>query len=125
MTTSTSITPLKSLHMEDLRALARYHGPCVTIQLPSYHPGAGSGTRLAHLRQLTQAAADGLRKLNWPEKADLVVAAIENLLTSLPLESGGPAITLFCAPRFEAAYATPESAPRKSPSAAAFICCRS
>jgi hypothetical protein len=107
MTTSTSITQLKSLHMEDLRALARYHGPCVTIQLPSYHPGAGSGTRLAHLRQLTQAAADGLRKLNWPEKADLVVAAIENLLTSLPLESGGPAITLFCAPRFEAAYATP------------------
>jgi hypothetical protein len=107
MITSTSITPLKSLHIADLKVLARYHGPCVTIQLPSYHPGAGGGTRLAHLRQLTQAAADGLRKLNWPEKADLVVAAIEELLHTLPLESGGPGLTLFCAPRFEAAYETP------------------
>lgn len=104
---STTKTTRKSLNMEDLKALARYAGPCVTIQLPSFRPGAGTGSRQAHLRQLTQAAAEGLRKLNWPQEADQVVAAIDSLAQTLPMDSGGPALTLFCAPRFEAAFETP------------------
>jgi hypothetical protein len=105
--TATTKNTLKHLNIDHLKALARYTGPCVTIQLPSYHPGDGGGSRVAHLRQLTQAAADGLRKLDRPGEADQVAAALGNLIQSLPVESGGPGMTLFCAPHFEAAYETP------------------
>lgn len=106
MTSTTRIVP-KNLHIEDLKALARYDGPCVSIRLPAFRPGAGTGSRLAHLRQLAQTAADGLRKLNWPTEADQVVACLENLTHTLPLDSGGPGLTIFCSPRFEAAYQMP------------------
>jgi hypothetical protein len=106
MTSSQSIT-LKQLQLEDLKALARYTGPCVTIQIPSHHPGTGEGSRFAHLRQLTQTAAESLRKINRVDEAAQVATALEHLIGTLPLQSGGPGITLFCAPHFEAAYPTP------------------
>jgi len=105
--TSTTTSNLKYMNIDDLKALARYTGPCVTIQIPSHHPGDGGGSRLAHLRQLTQSAADGLRKMHRPEDADQVANALDHLMQTLPLESGGPGMTLFCAPHFEAAYVTP------------------
>jgi hypothetical protein len=94
--------------MEDLKALARYTGPGVTIQVPGYRPGTTGGARLARLRQVTQAAHEGLRKLNLSEEADQVASALDELIETLPVESGGPGMTLFCAPRFEAAYETAE-----------------
>jgi hypothetical protein len=100
-------TTLKHLNFEDLKALARYTGPCVTIQIPGYRPGTNGGSRSSHLRQVTQAAVDGLRKLNLPEDAEQVAAALDNLIQTLPLESGGPGMLLFCAPRFEVAYEAP------------------
>src|ERR1700690_2081371 len=105
--TSTAAGILKHINIDDLKALARYTGPCVTIQIPGYQPGTRGGSRLAHLRQLTQAAVDGLRKIHKLDEATQVAAARERLVPSLPLKVGGQGITLFCAPHFEAAYETP------------------
>ncbi len=106
MTATTTITP-RYLTIDDLKGLARYTGPCVTIQIPGYRPGSGGPTRLAHLRQLTHTAAAALRKISRPDEAAEVAEALERLTQTLPLETGGPGVTLFCAPHFDAAYLTP------------------
>src|SRR6185295_2712868 len=68
----------------------------------------GGGSRQAHLRQLTHVAEEELRKLDCPtEAAGLAAAALENLAGTLPMDHGGPAMTLFCAPGFAAAYESP------------------
>jgi hypothetical protein len=97
----------KQLNLQDLKLLSHHAGPCVTVSVPGYQPGAGAGSRHAHLRHLTQEAAEKLRHLNRPEASDLTMA-LEILATTLDDGHGGPAITLFCAPGFSAAYETPE-----------------
>jgi hypothetical protein len=106
MTPTQTIT-LKNLNIEDLKALARQSGPCVSIQVPAYQPGSGGGTRQAHVRQLTQTALERLRNLKRPAEAEQVASALENLIRKLPVEHGGLGMTLFCAPGFEAAFETP------------------
>src|SRR5438128_5028085 len=96
----------KYLNLEDIKLLSLHTGPCVTITVPEYHPGAPTGTRHAHLRNLTQTAAERLRHLNRPETANMT-AALEILAGSLDDGRGGPGVTLFCAPNFTAAYETP------------------
>lgn len=105
--TPTMTGTLKNLNVEELKALARQAGPCVTIQVPTYQPGSGGGSRQANLRQLTHTALEELRKLDRPDQAALAAAALENLVRTLPVEHGGPGMTLFCAPGFEAAFETP------------------
>lgn len=97
----------KYLSLEDLKVLSRHTGPCVTISVPGYQPGAGSGSRHAHLRNLTQTAAEQLRHLDRPETVDMT-AALEILAGNLDDGRGGPGVTLFCAPGFTAAYETPD-----------------
>lgn len=96
----------KFLNMEDLKLLSRHTGPCVTVSIPGYQPGAGAGTRHAHLRHLTQTAAEQLGHLNRPEAGGMA-AALELLAGTLDDGHGGPGVTLFCAPGFTAAYETP------------------
>jgi release factor family 3 len=105
--TPTIAGTLKNLNIDELKALARQSGPCITIQVPAYQPGAGGGSRQANLRQLTHTAVEELGKLDRPGEAALAAAALENLIATLPIERGGPGMTLFCAPGFEAAYETP------------------
>jgi hypothetical protein len=105
--TPTQTNTLKHLNIDDLKALARQAGPCISIQVPAYQPGSGGGSRLAHLRQLTQKALEGLRNLDRPAKAGEAIAALENLIGKLSVEHGGSGMTLFCAPAFEAAFETP------------------
>ena len=57
MTATINITS-KFLNMDDLKLLARHSGPCVTVSIPGYQPGAAGGSRHAHLRHLAQTAAD-------------------------------------------------------------------
>ncbi len=96
----------KLLNIDDLKLLSRHAGPCVTIGIPAYQPGTGGGTRHAHLRHLTQTAADQLGHLNRPEVGDDLMSALELLATTLDGGHGGPGVTLFCAPGFTAVYET-------------------
>jgi hypothetical protein len=105
MTASVNITS-KFLNMDDLKLLSRHAGPCVTVSIPGYQPGAGGGSRHAHLRHLTQTAAEQLGHLNRPEAGEMG-AALELLAGTLDDGHGGPGVTLFCAPGFTASYETP------------------
>lgn len=96
----------KYLNLEDLKLLSRHTGPCVTMSIPGYQPGAGAGTRHAHLRHLTQTSAEKLGHLNRPKTGEMV-AALELLAGTLDDGHGGPGVTLFCAPGLTAAYETP------------------
>ena len=96
----------KLLNIDDLKLLSRHTGPCVTISIPAYQPGTGGGTRHAHLRNLTQIAAEQLGHLNRPGVADDLETALELLASTLDDGHGGPGVTLFCAPGFTAAYET-------------------
>ena len=106
MTASMTDT-VKNLNVEELKLLARQSGPCVSIQIPAYQPGAGGGSRQAYLRQLTHKAEEALRNMDRPEDAERAAAALESLIQKLPVEHGGPGLALFCAPGFEAAFETP------------------
>ena len=100
----------KLLNIDDLKLLSRHAGPCVTMSIPAYQPGAGAGSRHTHLRHLTQTAAEQLGHLNRPEAPDAgdrLASALETLAATLDERHGGPGVTLFCAPSFTAAYETP------------------
>ncbi len=105
MTATVNITS-KFLNMDDLKLLSRHAGPCVTVSIPGFQPGAGAGSRHAHLRHLTQTAAEQLGHLNRPETGEMA-AALELLAGTLDDGHGGPGVTLFCAPGFTASYETP------------------
>lgn len=105
MTATINITS-KFLNLDDLKLLARHAGPCLTVSIPGYQPGAGGGSRHAHLRHLTQNAADQLGHLNRPETGEMA-GALELLAGTLDDGHGGPGVTLFCAPGFTASYETP------------------
>jgi Bacterial archaeo-eukaryotic release factor family 3 len=96
----------KLLNIDDLKLLSRHSGPCVTISIPAYQPGTGGGTRHAHLRNLTQIAAEQLGHLNLPAVGDDLVSSLELLAATLDDGHGAPGVTLFCAPGFTAAYET-------------------
>jgi hypothetical protein len=105
MTPTINITS-KFLNMDDLRLLSRHAGPCVTVSIPGYQPGAGGGSRHAHLRHLAQRAIEQLGDLNLAEAGEMS-AALELLAGTLDDGHGGPGMTLFCAPGFTASYETP------------------
>ncbi len=105
MTATINITS-KFLNMDDVKLLSRHAGPCVTVSIPGYQPGAGGGSRHAHLRLLTQDAVDQLGHLNLPETGEMA-NALELLAGSLDDGHGGPGVTLFCAPGLTASYETP------------------
>ena len=106
MFTSTK-TPLKTLDAQELRRIARQKGPCVTIQIPDVRPGAGAGSRLAYLRQLTQEAAQGLRDLHPSGAAPEPAENLERLAAMFESLGGGPGVTLLAAPGIELVYETP------------------
>jgi len=95
------------LNFEGLKLLSRQTGPCVTVNVPGYQPGAGGGARHAHLRNLTQIAAEQLAHLKRPEVADELGSALDLLAARLDDGHGGPGVSLFCAPGFTATYQTP------------------
>ena len=97
----------KPLNIDDLKLLSRHTGPCITISVPAYQPGTGGGTRHAHLRNLTQNAAEQLGHLNRSDVGNDLVSSLELLAATLDDGHGGPGVTLFCAPSFTAAYETP------------------
>jgi hypothetical protein len=97
----------KLLNIDDLKLLSRQAGPCATISIPAYQPGACGGTRHAHLRHLTQIAAAQLGHLNRPKVGDDLADALELLAGTLDDGHGGPGLTMFGAPGFTAAYETP------------------
>jgi hypothetical protein len=100
-------TTFKAIDPEALSFLARATGPCITLQVPDFHPGAPAGSRHAHLRQLTQTVRERLSQMSLTGAAAGLADAFENLTTHSDIEHGGPGITIFCSPGIESIYETP------------------
>ena len=110
-------TKLKTLDLDALRMLAGQEGPCITLQVPTVKPGSAAGSRGAHLRQLTQDAAQQLGNLSRSAEAAQAKASMDELAASIASPSdthGGPGLILFCAPGFAAVYETAEVAAPKA-----------
>ncbi|MEQ1886891.1 MAG: hypothetical protein ABL967_17650 [Bryobacteraceae bacterium] len=106
--TATPSNKLQLLEPENIQNLSRVGGPCVTIKVPGFHPGESAGTRAALLRQLAQKAEADLGEFSRSRGATEAAAAINNLIAAVDEGHGGPGLTLFCAPGFEAAFLTPQ-----------------
>lgn len=99
-------TTLRHLDLEELRRMAHARGPCVTLQVPGFHPGAGAGSRKAVVRQLTQTAVEGLGNLSRTPAAASLAAALKSFVETIDV-GGGPGFTVFFAPGLEAMFLTP------------------
>jgi hypothetical protein len=106
MTTTTQATP-KTLNANELTTLAKAQGPCVTIRVPDFHPGAGGPTRSVLLRQLTQNAATQLRDMHKSQEAEKVITSLEQLASISEAAHGGPGFTLFVSPDTTEVFRTP------------------
>ncbi len=62
-----NVAALESLELKDLQELLRSSGPCVTLLLPAYRPGAQSKPMAAILKTNLQEAAGELAARKVPE----------------------------------------------------------
>lgn len=101
-------TPLKALNEYELKTLARTEGPCITIQVPGFRPGAPDDVRSTLLRQLTHTAAAQLRDFDRSERGSKLLASLEGSSGDPDVLAGGPGLTLCIAPGLASAFVTPE-----------------
>jgi len=94
----------KALETADIERLCALAGPCISILLPAYRPGAGSTPEAVPLKHLLRTATEmaALRKM-IQEPAELL-APLRDLAESPELESGGSSLALYSAPGFAAGY---------------------
>ncbi|HEV2200293.1 MAG TPA: hypothetical protein VGR73_10775 [Bryobacteraceae bacterium] len=76
------------------------------MQVADSHPGAGDGSRKAALRQLTQAAVEGLGNMSRTPGTASLANALRSFVGTID-PGGGPGFTVFFAPDEEAMFLTP------------------
>ena len=94
----------KPLAARDLEKLCSLPGPCITVLLPGYRPGAASTPENVPLKHLLRTASDvpAIRRMG-PDAAALL-EPLRELANTPVLESGGGGLALFSAPGFTAGY---------------------
>jgi hypothetical protein len=94
----------KTLEVADIERLCALTGPCISIFLPAYRPGAGSTPEVVPLKYLLRTASEmpAVRKIGLEAAASL--NRLRELAESPELESGGRSVALFSAPEFIAGY---------------------
>ncbi len=106
-TPASAAVDLKPFNENELNTLARTEGPCITIQLPGFHPGAPDGSRSNQMRQLTQTAIAQLRDFDPSAEIDSLIATLEAMAEDSDSMAGGPGVTLCVSPGLRAVFATP------------------
>jgi hypothetical protein len=89
-----------------LKLLSARPGPCITIQVPDFHPGARDGARRTLLRDLVNSARAQIGAAKVAGAAGLL-DPLENIAHEEANEAGGPAFAIFRSPHFLARYAVP------------------
>jgi hypothetical protein len=84
----------KTLNEEAIRTLSSASGPCITILLPAFHPGAQQRPRRLRLKNALRAAQEKLEAGGWAAQASDLLAPIREMAES-KIESGGQAAVLF------------------------------
>jgi len=94
ITSQTGLT-LESLNAAALKRLASAEGPCITIVVPSRHPGSREGSRRNQMLALTQSAADQLRSKKIATSNGDLTDPLKELASAQELEAGGPGFIVF------------------------------
>ncbi|MBV9400825.1 MAG: hypothetical protein JO062_22800 [Bryobacterales bacterium] len=92
------------LEAANLKALCELTGPCITVLLPNYRPGAASAPEAVSLKQLIRTAAElpAIRRMG--QEAAALLTPLSDLAAAEELESGGVGFALFSAPGFTAGF---------------------
>jgi hypothetical protein len=94
----------KSLEVAELERICSLPGPCITILLPAYRPGAASSPEAVPLKHLLRAAAEQPAIKRMAQHASPLLEPLRELADTPELESGGMGLALFSAPGFAAGY---------------------
>ncbi len=79
----------ETISMKDLRGLCESPGPCITILLGSYHPGAGGPSHAARLKSAIPAVEQELAKQSTPSEFIELLEPLRELAASGDLDAGG------------------------------------
>lgn len=104
MTSTTSTVSTRPLDAESLAQLARRRGECITVLLPSSHPGASEGDRLTTLRSLFHSFVSS-------EQVALRMK-IETALLEQVMTGGGSGLAIFAGQDFFEIYNAPVQSPK-------------
>ena len=85
---------LNTIDASGIKLLANCPGPCITILLPSHHPGANDGSRGPSFRRLVRTIGEQLGEGKLASRAGELIAPLENL-AGLGIEAGGPGVAIF------------------------------
>jgi hypothetical protein len=94
----------KLLEAEDLERLCALSGPCITILLPAYRPGAASTPDAVPLKHLLRTASELPAVQKMGRDAVALLDLLRELADTPEIESGGKGLALFSAPAFTAGY---------------------
>jgi hypothetical protein len=108
MTTST-LSATGILDGPAMKFLAGGQGPCITIVVPSHHPGAPEGSRKALVHRLVRTAAEQMKRGKLASKAAELLAPIEEIAQESGVEAGGAGFAIFRSPGYTARYYLPET----------------
>jgi hypothetical protein len=90
--TTTETRKFDITNLDDLRDLLRARGPCLTIQLPAFHPGEASGSSATLLRTKLGEAARRLESRRVSESLiSELLEPLKEFAARPELTSGGPA----------------------------------
>ena len=89
-----TIGALKTIDASDIKLLANCLGPCITILLPSHHPGATDGARGASFRRMIRMIEEQLAQGKLASLAAKLIAPLEDL-AGPGIEAGGAGVAIF------------------------------
>lgn len=107
MTPTVSVAS-KILDGDELRILAGHNGPCVTILLPAFHPGAQSVAAAVRLKHLLRDAGERLEGKGLGRIAEELFPPLAKLAAEPDMSAGGEAAAIFRSTDFLARYRVPE-----------------
>jgi hypothetical protein len=107
MTTSTAFGVLDN---QAIKFLAGFRGPCITIVVPSHHPGAQEGSRRALVHSLIRTAGERIVQDRLVADAADLLAPLEEIAQESGIDTGGAGFVMFRSPEVMARYHVPTSA---------------
>jgi Bacterial archaeo-eukaryotic release factor family 3 len=107
MTTSALSATSGILDGHALKFLAGCGGPCITIVVPSHHPGALEGSRRALVHGLVRTAGEQMTRGKLADRAAELLAPLEEIAQESGVEAGGAGFAIFRSPEYTARYYLP------------------
>ena len=108
MTKSTPAATSGILDGNAMKFLAGCRGPCITIVIPSHHPGSQEGSRRALVHSLVRAATDQMARGKLAGQAEMLLAPLEGIARDSDVEAGGTGFAIFRSPDYTAKYFLPD-----------------